>query len=139
MGFININYYYVHPGISTTLTMGRRVSTMNAIFNLSSGNITIGENTIFGHGCMILTGSHRFSNGMRASLDPLTDFPEVPTFGNDIVIGSGCFIGSGSIVCGGVNIGDNVIIQSGSIVVKDCPDSVVVGGAPANIKSFHSR
>ncbi len=139
MGFNNVNYYYVHPsGTGTTLLLGKNVSTMNATFNLSSGNITIGENTIFGHNCMVLTGSDRFSNKVRASLDLHADFLEVPRYGNDIVIGSGCFIGSGCIICGGVIIGNNVIIQSGSIVVKDCPDNVVVGGYPATIKSFHN-
>jgi len=134
-GFININYYYIHPGVSTTLTLGKRVSTMNALFNLSSGNIIIGDNTIFGHNCMLLTGLHQFSNGVRASLDSLADIQELPRFGNDIVIGSGCFIGSGSIICGGVNIGNNVIIQSGSIVVRVVPNGALVGGQPASMKT----
>ena len=134
MGFLNINYYYVHPGISTILTLGSRVSTMNSLFNLSSGNIVVGNNTIFGHDCKLLTGAHRFSNGVRASLDPYAELLEVARFGNDIVIGNGCFIGSGSIICGGITIGNNVIIQAGSIVVRDVPDGAIVGGQPASIK-----
>lgn len=33
----------------------------------------------------------------------------------------------------GVNIGNNVVIASGSVVVKDVQDNVVVGGNPAKI------
>ncbi len=33
----------------------------------------------------------------------------------------------------GVTIGDNVVIASGSVVTKDVPNNVVVGGNPAKI------
>ena len=34
---------------------------------------------------------------------------------------------------GGVTIGDNVIVMAGSVVTKDIPSSVVVGGNPAKV------
>lgn len=33
----------------------------------------------------------------------------------------------------GVNIGNNVVVAAGSVVTKDVPDGVIVGGNPAKI------
>lgn len=135
LGFKNIEYYYVHgEGSGNNLFLGSNVSTMDAIFNISSGNIRIKDNTIFGHGVQVLTGFHRFYNGKLAKLQ--TGAPkEVPLSGFDITIGSGCMIGSGAIIVKGVAIGDNVIIGAGSVVTKDLPDNVFAAGVPAKVVS----
>ena len=54
-------------------------------FNVISGEVIIGDNTIFGHNCMLLTGTHNFYNGRLASLN---DPPEVktPIQGRDILL-----------------------------------------------------
>jgi acetyltransferase-like isoleucine patch superfamily enzyme len=136
LGFINIEYSYVH-GEKTRLKIGKKCSTMNTIFNVISGEIHIGDNTIFGHDCMVLTGTHEFYGGVRGSL---LDIPvdETPLSGRDIVIGTGCFVGSGVIIQGKLSIGKNVLIASGSVVTKNLPDSCFVAGIPAKvIKSFN--
>ena len=56
---------------------------------------------------------------------------EVPREGYDINIGKNCWIASGSIICGNVNIGDSVVVMAGSIVTKDVESNSVVGGVPA--------
>lgn len=43
------------------------------------------------------------------------------------------FIGSGSIVLGGVRIGPNAIVAAGSMVNKDVPEGAIVGGCPAKV------
>lgn len=48
-----------------------------------------------------------------------------------INIGNNVFIGAGSIVLPNVNIGDNCIIGAGSIVTKDIPSNYVAAGNPA--------
>jgi len=50
-----------------------------------------------------------------------------------IVIGNNVYIGFGSMVMGGVHIGDNVIIGGHSTVTKDIPSGVVAVGSPAKI------
>ena len=133
LGFTNINYSYVH-GNRNRVHLGKNCSTMNSVFNVISGEIYIGNNTILGHNCMLLTGTHLFDKGIRKSLNndkTLTE--ETPTFGRDINIGKGCFIGSGAIIVGPVTIGDNVIIGSGSVVTKPIPDSSFAAGIPAKV------
>ena len=134
-GFQNIDYAYVH-GCKSRVSIGVNCSTMNTVFNVISGTITIGNNTIFTHNCMVLTGTHLFENGKRCSLN-VPKLLETPDFGRDILIGEGCFIGSGSIILGNVTIGDNVIIAAGSVVVKDIPANCFVGGVPAKVIKYH--
>ena len=56
---------------------------------------------------------------------------EVPRSGQDIKIGKNCWIASGVIIIGKVQIGDSVIIASGSVVSKDIPSNTIAGGVPA--------
>ena len=134
LGFQNIEYSYVH-GCKSRVKLGDNCSTMNTIFNVISGNIVVGNNTLFGHNCMVLTGTHEFYNGRRASLsDPPVE--ETPNSGRDITIGEGCFIGSGVIIQGKVNIGDNVIVAAGAVVTKDIPGNCFVAGVPAKIVNY---
>ena len=51
----------------------------------------------------------------------------------NVNIGSNVFIGAGSIILPGVTIGSNSIIGAGSIVTKSIPESSVAAGNPAKI------
>lgn len=48
-----------------------------------------------------------------------------------VTVGDDVWIGFGSIVLSGIRIGEGAIIASGSVVTKDVPPYVVVGGNPA--------
>ncbi|TDT72445.1 transferase family hexapeptide repeat protein [Hypnocyclicus thermotrophus] len=50
-----------------------------------------------------------------------------------VVIGDNCFVGYGATIMPNVVIGNNSIIASGSVVAKDVPDGVIVGGVPAKV------
>ena len=126
-------YFY---GDRNRLHIGDRVCLANTVFNMSSGDIHIGDATIFSHNVMVLTGRHQFVNGRRASLEKGSKFwgggeEEVPPTGYDIHIGSGCWIAAGAMILGRVRIGDNCIIMAGAVVTKDVPDGSIVGGVPA--------
>jgi len=136
LGFINIDYSYVH-GDKSRLYIGKNCSTMNTIFNVNSGDIRIEDDTIFGHNCMLLTGTHKFYDGKRAYLHQEKFVEEVPLTGRDIFIGKGCFIGSGVIIVGPVHIDDHVIIGAGSVVTKDIESFSFVAGVPAKLVSSH--
>ena len=138
LGFPNLDYGWVN-GYENRIKIGQGCSTMNTTFSTHSGTITIGDNTIFGYDCMVLTGQHRFYKGKRAKLQPDCPYKEVPDEGKDITIGSGCYISSGAIVLGGVTIGDNVIIGAGAVVTKDIPSGCFACGCPAQVKHYHNE
>ena len=130
-GFQNIEYSYVH-GDKKRLIIGNGCSTTNTIFNVVSGKIIIGDNTFFGHSCMVLTGTHKYYKGIRGGLhDPPIE--ETPSDGRDIIIGSGCFIGSGVIIVGCVEIGNNTVIGAGAVVTKNIPSGCFAAGVPAQV------
>lgn len=52
---------------------------------------------------------------------------------SSVSIGANVFIGSRVTVLKGVTIGDNSVIANGSVVDKDVPTNVVVGGIPAKV------
>jgi acetyltransferase-like isoleucine patch superfamily enzyme len=136
-GFPNIDYSYIH-GKKSRLHLGADCSTMNSIFNVISGHIYLGDHTIVGHNCMFLTGTHNFIDGKRISLSKPDKSPEVPKNGRDIVIGKGCFIGSGVTIVGPVNVGDNVLIAAGSVVTKDIGNNSFAAGVPAKVIENHT-
>lgn len=138
------NTHYLE-GPSEKLHIGKRVGLANTFFNLSSGSIYIGDHCIFGHNVMLLTGRHRYVNGMRASIHQQKSNDcsvgwgggedEVPDVGYDIHIGEGTWIASGVIVTGGTKIGSHCIISANSLVASNIPDYAFACGVPARVYS----
>lgn len=52
---------------------------------------------------------------------------------NKIEIMDNVMIGAHSVILPGVTIGPNSIVAAGSVVVKDIPRGVIVGGNPAKV------
>jgi acetyltransferase-like isoleucine patch superfamily enzyme len=136
--FLTFFFYNTHwtDGSAGRLHVGRRVGLANTLCNLSSGSIWIGDHCAFGYNVMLLTGRHRFVDGMRASLAGSSTGwgggeEEVPEDGYDIRIGEGCWIASGAIITGGVTIGKHCIVAAGAVVTKDLPDHAIAAGVPA--------
>lgn len=86
--------------------------------------IDIGDNCLIAPGVHIYTAEH--------PLDVKTRITRAE-FGKPVKIGNNVWIGGRSVINPGVTIGDNVIVASGSVVVNDVPDNVIVGGVPAKI------
>ena len=93
---------------------------------LDIAEVTVGEGTLFGPGCQLITVEH-----------PVDDH-EKRTAGweraRPITIGKNCWFGAGAMVMPGVTIGDNCVIAAGSVVTRDVPDGALVAGVPAKIK-----
>lgn len=54
------------------------------------------------------------------------------------IIGDNVYLGVGSMVIGGVNIGNNAVVGAGAVVVKDVPDNAIVAGNPAKVIKYKS-
>ncbi|MFT4805607.1 MAG: acetyltransferase-like isoleucine patch superfamily enzyme [Psychroserpens sp.] len=100
---------------------------VNTLFNTNSGTITIGNDVLFGHNCMVLTGKHDYLSGDSEMLRN-----EVPQ-GRNIVIGDGVWIASGAMILGGVTIGDHSVVMAGAVVTKSVEPYSVVAGIPARV------
>ncbi|EIG58450.1 DapH/DapD/GlmU-related protein [Bradyrhizobium sp. WSM1253] len=50
---------------------------------------------------------------------------------SEVIVGNNVFIGTRSIVCKGVRIGDNAVIGAGSVVVGDVEPNSIYAGSPA--------
>ena len=81
--------------------------------------ISIGDNTMISTNVKIL--AH----------DASTGFLGVGTKIGRVDIGKNVFIGSGTIVLCDTRIGDNVIVGAGSVVTKDLKSNAVYAGVPA--------
>jgi len=84
----------------------------------------------FGDNCMLAPGVHVYT--ATHPLDP-TERNSGKEYAKPIIFGDNVWIGGSAVINPGVSIGDNVVIASGSVVTKDVPNNIVVGGNPAKI------
>lgn len=109
------------------LHISKSSNVSNAIFNTNSGKITIGENSFCGQNVMFVTGSHDYrlkGEDRKSSIKPAD---------NDIMVGCGVWIGSGSIIIGPCSIGDNAVIGAGSVVTSNIDANSIFAGNPAKL------
>lgn len=86
--------------------------------------IRIGDNCFIAPGVHIYTATHPLNTTERIS---------GAEYGKPVMIGDNVWIGGRSVINPGVTIGNNVVVASGSVVTKDVPNNVVVGGNPAKV------
>ncbi|MDQ6688555.1 MAG: acyltransferase [Actinomycetota bacterium] len=97
----------------------------NALFNLSSGEITVGDYAFFGHNVSIFTGTHDWTKfGAERQV-------AVPKSGRDVVIEEGVWVSSNATVVAPCRIGAHAVVGVGSLVLGDVEPYTVVAGNPA--------
>ena len=97
----------------------------NALFNVTSGNITVEEYVFFGHNVCVLTGTHDYN---QFELDRQY---AIPKSGRDVIIKRGAWVASNVTVLGPCVIGEHSVIAAGSVVIGDVLAFTIVGGVPA--------
>lgn len=106
------------------IKVGDNFYANNNLTMLDCSVIDIGNNVLFGPNVTITTASHPLESKSRV---------EGVEFAFSVKIGNNVWIGSNVVVLPGVTVGDDVVIAAGSVVNKDVPSSVVVGGIPAKV------
>ena len=88
--------------------------------------IEIGNHVTIGQMVSILDHDHAYTyENEQLKLDGYTTAP--------VIIGSNIWIGDKCTILKGVTIGDNVIIGANTLVNKDVPSGVIIGGQPFKI------
>jgi serine O-acetyltransferase len=83
--------------------------------------VVVGSRVIIGKNCTIMQGVNLGEKWADRC------GKQVPTIGNNVILGAG------SKVLGGVEIGDRVIVGANSVVMESVSPDKVVGGIPARI------
>jgi acetyltransferase-like isoleucine patch superfamily enzyme len=111
---------YINYGKHTKI--GKNVFiNFNCTF-LDLGGITIEDGVLIAPNVCLLSESHPIDPENRHALVPKA-----------ILIKKNAWIGAGATILKGVTIGENSVVAAGSVVSKDVPDNVIVGGTPAKI------
>ena len=89
------------------------------------GDIEIGDNVLLASYVAIVGGDHRFD---------ILNTPIRETgreHWKKTIIEADAWIGHGAILINGIRVGSGSIVAAGSVVTKDVPAHVIVGGNPA--------
>jgi acetyltransferase-like isoleucine patch superfamily enzyme len=124
--YISMNVHSCY-GSEKRLFISDKANTCNTLFNTFSGDIHVSEFVFMGHNVSVLTGTHDYTKKSKERMI------SAPITGCDIYIEKGVWLGSNSTILGPCRIGENSVIAAGSIVTKDIPNNVLVGGIPARI------
>ncbi|GAA3398123.1 acyltransferase [Streptomyces roseoviridis] len=113
-------------GADTVLTLGDGVVLGRGSHVIADAPITIGSDTYCGPYVYITSTNHSY------------DDPDVPVGrqwprAEPVVIGPGCWLGTGAVILPGARLGRNVVVAAGAVVRGEVPDHAVVAGAPAKV------
>lgn len=131
---------YAHTKVSMSVIgdysyVGRRSSLVMAEIGKYcsiAGDSTIGMGN---HTLRYLSTSSLFTEKRNGTGASWCDSQSLIPYKN-ITIGNDVWIGTHSMILGGVKIGDGAVIGAGAVVTKDVPPYAVVGGVPAKIIKY---
>jgi acetyltransferase-like isoleucine patch superfamily enzyme len=99
----------------------------DALLNVSSGRITIGEWAMLGHHVSLLTGAHVYTLFNEERMR------QADQAGRDISVDEGAWLASNVTVVGPCRIGKHAVVAAGSVVTKDVPPYAIAAGNPAAV------
>lgn len=112
--------FHINYGKNTQI--GKNVFINFDCVFLDLGGITIEDGVLIAPKVSLISEGHPISPEQRHSLVP-----------KHIHIKKNAWIGANATILHGVTIGQNAVVAAGSVVTKDVPENVVVGGIPAQI------
>lgn len=148
-------YYSVNHTIGKKQARIGKGSKVHATAILRQGfNIEIGEGCLINHNNVLQAGKvdgkikignyvHTGANVMIIAFNHAFDTRDIPTiqqdyYDADVIIGDDVWVGGGSIILPGVNIGKGAIIAAGAVVNSDVPEYTIVGGIPAKVLKYRN-
>jgi len=127
----NVNVGYGGTMTSTaTVRIGNRVTIGQHTILNANYPIEIGDNVGTGSYLAIWTHGYHFGHGpLDGSATALAP----------VRIGRNVWLGFHVTILPGVSIGENTIVAAGSVLTRDAPADVLVGGVPARVKKSIER
>lgn len=112
----------------------------------SSGRLTVGDRTVFGHHCTVAADDH-VSIGRGCLIGELVsirdhdhafDRTDIPILDQGrrtapVVIGDNVWVGAKATITAGVSIGDGAVIGAHAVVTRDLPAGCIAVGVPARV------
>jgi acetyltransferase-like isoleucine patch superfamily enzyme len=108
------------------IEIGHRCSVNQFCVLNGYGGIRIGNDVRIAAHSVILSSTHNHDN-------PRETIHSQGMSGLETVVGDDVWIGTHSVILGGVRIGSHVIIGAGAVVNQDVPDYAVAAGVPARV------
>jgi len=90
--------------------------------------IEIGDGVFVGHGTLFINDKFPRATNAAGELKGAGDWDLLPS-----IVESGATLGSGSIIMGGIRIGEGATVGAGAVVTRDVGPSEIVAGIPARV------
>ena len=108
------------------LTVGDNSAIGDYTFIGCAGGVSIGKNVLMGQRVSFHSQNHHFDDiGTPIRSQGVADHP--------ISIGDDCWLGAGSIILAGVELGPGCVVAAGSVVTRSFEANSVIMGAPAEL------
>jgi acetyltransferase-like isoleucine patch superfamily enzyme len=134
--FAFVNLYGCHIGDETRIgtfveiqrgvSIGRRCKIQSHTF-ICEG-VTIDDEVFVGHNVNFINDKFPRATNLDGGLQTDSDWTVQTTR-----VGRRASIGTGTVILGGITIGEGAIIGAGSVVTRDVPNLTVVMGNPARV------
>ena len=100
---------------------------------MDGAEIRIDDRTLIAPRCQFVTAGHPLVPEERIVLNSDGSLSHGVSINAPIHISKNCWIGAGTIVLGGVSIGEGTMVGAGSVVTKSLPPRVLAAGNPARV------
>lgn len=126
--------------------IGTNVRVVSSARFLTGGHLQIGDDTWIGHDFLLCGGKADVSIGARCDIAPRVTVAfgthvvlkgenraAGDGYSEPVVIGDGCWIGTGATILGGTEIGECSIVAAGAVLRGTYPARCLIGGVPARV------
>jgi len=119
--------------VSGPVFMGRGIYISNPERLLLAERVAIGENAVIACHATISIGQDFLAAPGLYLNSGGHDTSTLKAFAKPIAIGKRVWCGTRVTICAGVEIGDDVVVAAGAVVVKSVPANSIVAGVPARL------